>query len=633
MDKSKFSAGIKAVKREQKSLNSWVKQNSKQFKMMGLAIAGMATTALVAFSKMVKKFVEVGDMIDKMAKRTAFAATTLSELAYAADISGADISMLEKGVKKMSKTIVDASYGLETYLRVFRSLSLNVEELLELSPEEQFMKIGYAIADLESETIKTAAAVDVFGRSGTMLLPLFKEGSEAIEKLRKEAHTLGIVFDEEAAAKAAKLKDAQTALKASFQGLGFAIAEEFVPILTDLTKSITDVVTDFRTKAPDIALGFLEGFKLIAQGAELAIQSIHSIKWAVFSVAKFISSVTETLVKSFSNLGKALMLGPTLEMRNLGKILLSLAEWAMPDMKAITDEFTESVEKEEGAILNIAKAFDVLFEKLDKLKGKIRDTKTETEGLGDATKKYGEFIVETAIPATGGYAEAMLILGNAYQLVREIKGKVIEFTQLEAEIFNITMQANRAAIYSLLDAFQTWGEEGGSIMKHLGTAIGELGKIWIGSMKDIVTATLLDSIKLILAEKAKAIAAAIASLMKALPFPANIAAIGGVIALLSKVFSGLFPKFAEGGRITEGGGIVGEKGPELFIPETPGTIVPAGEFGAGRRIELNFSPVFHINTLDTVSMQDAVRNYIGPELLSMFENKFLLYDFQRALGV
>ena len=191
LDRSQFSASVKGVKKQTTSMGGWVKKNSAQFKKMGLAIAAMGTAALFTFKKMVKQYVEVGDMVHKMALRTGFAAETLSELAYAADISGADISMLEKGVKKMSKTIVDASYGLETYLRVFRSLGLEVEDLLALSPEEQFMKIGSAIADMEDDTLRTAAAVDVFGRSGTMLLPLFKEGLNSfLEIFRFEQEVL-----------------------------------------------------------------------------------------------------------------------------------------------------------------------------------------------------------------------------------------------------------------------------------------------------------------------------------------------------------------------------------------------------------------------------------------------------------
>ena len=253
---------------------------------MGIAAIAAGTAVLLVFKKMVKQYVETGDMIHKMALRTGFAATTLSELAYAADISGADITMLEKGVKKMSKTIVDASYGLETYLRVFRSLGLDVKDLMKLTPEEQFLKIGGAIADMENQTLKTAAAVDVFGRAGTMLLPFFKEGSEGIAKLREEAHTLGIIFDEEAAAKAAKLKDAQTALKGSVQGLSIAILNDLIPVITGVTKEFTDWFVNSRKDAKVWTEGLISFFKVIAQGLQGLMLGFQEFQLLVFRLGE-----------------------------------------------------------------------------------------------------------------------------------------------------------------------------------------------------------------------------------------------------------------------------------------------------------------------------------------------------------
>jgi len=285
-----------------------VKRNSATIKKMGLAITALGAVALVTFTKMVKKYVEVGDMIDKMSKRTGFAAETLSELAYAAEISGADITALEKGVKKMSKSIVDASYGLETYLRVFRGLGLEIEDLMALSPEEQFMKIGNAIADMENDTLRTAAAVDVFGRAGTMLIPLFQEGAEGIKNLREEAHRLGIVFDKEAAAKAAKLKDAQTSLKAAFQGLGFEIAEEFIPILTSVTDTFTDMVVDMRGDAKFLVEGILDFMKLGAEGVEGLMLAFQTLNAFIFDMAgattKVLRDYIGKLIAGFGLLAK-----------------------------------------------------------------------------------------------------------------------------------------------------------------------------------------------------------------------------------------------------------------------------------------------------------------------------------------
>lgn len=242
LDKTKWTQSVAGVKKDTKAMGGMSDKMSAGFKKAGKAMTIAGGLIVGTLGTMVKKYVEVGDWVDKMSKRTGFAATTLSELAYAADISGASLTDVEKAVKRMAKTIIDAGDGLATYVRAFKRIGIEVKELDGLNPEEQFFKIGEAIASVEDPTLRAAAAQDIFGRAGTTLLPLFAEGEKGLKALREEAHKLGIVFDEEAAAKAAKLKDAQTALTASLKGLGFTLADSLVPVLTKFIGKITDVM-------------------------------------------------------------------------------------------------------------------------------------------------------------------------------------------------------------------------------------------------------------------------------------------------------------------------------------------------------------------------------------------------------
>ncbi|MBA7594325.1 hypothetical protein ES703_01266 [subsurface metagenome] len=94
------------------------------------------------------------------------------------------------------------------------------------------------------------------------------------------------------------------------------------------------------------------------------------------------------------------------------------------------------------------------------------------------------------------------------------------------------------------------------------------------------------------------------------------------------------PSFQRGGRIEEAG-IVGEAGPELFVPGRPGEIIPIRERARalGAQVVLTFSPTFYLSTLDPQTARDVVRDQIGPEMLEMFKTKILLPEFQTALGI
>ncbi len=242
----KFGTDTAQMEAGFKKADGLIERNAEKFKQAGrtMAVAGAAITG--AFTLMIREYVKAGDELHKMSLRTSISVEALSALKFAAEISGASIDDIEKGIKKMSKTILDASDGLATYVRAFDRIGLSAEELIKLSPEEQFDKIAKAIAAVENPTIRAATAQDIFGRAGTKLLPLFAAGEEGLEKLKKRAHELGIVFDQEAADKAAILNDAMTDLKGSLAGASRSIVETLVPVITDLSGKISNIVIEVK---------------------------------------------------------------------------------------------------------------------------------------------------------------------------------------------------------------------------------------------------------------------------------------------------------------------------------------------------------------------------------------------------
>jgi hypothetical protein len=92
-----------------------------------------------------------------------------------------------------------------------------------------------------------------------------------------------------------------------------------------------------------------------------------------------------------------------------------------------------------------------------------------------------------------------------------------------------------------------------------------------------------------------------------IPFPFNIALVGGAIAfgmgLINKIKG-----FEKGGRPPVGRpSIVGEKGAELFVPDQAGTIVPNDKLGMGKPVTVNFN----INTVDATGFEELLVNSRG----------------------
>ncbi len=86
---------------------------------MGLKLAAQGSAVAAPLLASTKVFFRMGDDLAKMSARTGFSVETLSELAFAANLSGAGMEDLEKSIRRMQATIVDAA---QDFLRRQRSI-------------------------------------------------------------------------------------------------------------------------------------------------------------------------------------------------------------------------------------------------------------------------------------------------------------------------------------------------------------------------------------------------------------------------------------------------------------------------------------------------------------------------------
>jgi phage-related minor tail protein len=143
----------------------------------------------------------------------------------------------------------------------------------------------------------------------------------------------------------------------------------------------------------------------------------------------------------------------------------------------------------------------------------------------------------------------------------------------------------------------------------LGEAFKTTAQTALDALKDLVTGTLLASMKEIVAAKAVAVAHVIKSVMASIPFPLNLALVGGAIAAVSALFSKI--KLAEGGIVERPTyALIGERGPEAVIPlDRPGAL--AGALGGAgitlRQVNYFYGNISNAGDLDTISSRLAER--------------------------
>jgi hypothetical protein len=295
-DLSPLEKKLKTIEAKFQALGGKISGIGGGLAKVGAGATAIGSAALGGILALSARFAGLGDELSKAHDRTGIAASSLSELGYAAAQSGSDLATVEKSISKMQRGIIEASEGSKMIAESFGALGLSVEKLKQLSPEDQFLAVGKAIAKIQDPTERAARAMQIFGRSGTQLLPMLISD---IEALRKEARDLGVVISDDDAINATNLGDAFDRVKKSLGGiatqLGASVAKPFTAIANTLATIIGRVSAwvaihrDIVQTVAAVAAGFVVagtiitgvGIALIGLGATIA--SIGTIASAVFA--------------------------------------------------------------------------------------------------------------------------------------------------------------------------------------------------------------------------------------------------------------------------------------------------------------------------------------------------------------
>lgn len=209
-------------------------------------IATAAGAALLPVVALTKVFASLGDQIAKTAKRTGLSTEAISRLKFAAEQSGTSLEDVEKALKRQAKFLIDAEAGLATNVRAMKALGLASKDFADLSPEQSFALLSERLRLLTNDTERSARAQEVFGRAGTMLLPLIAEGAAGLEAYGKEAAELGVVLDTKTAKAAEDLTDGFNRIKTIVKGLAVAVGSTLAGDVKVLTARIVESVKAVR---------------------------------------------------------------------------------------------------------------------------------------------------------------------------------------------------------------------------------------------------------------------------------------------------------------------------------------------------------------------------------------------------
>jgi len=201
---------------------------------VGVSVAGLTA--------MVKSAIDTGDALDEMSQRVGVSVETLSVWKPAAEQSGVSGESFEKGLRKLSTTMLEAATGSEDAARGFSAVGVEFksQDGTLRATDQVLLDLAERFKAMPDGAEKTALAVQLFGKSGAELIPFLNQGRDGINELAAEMQALGVQMSSETAAQAGNFNDALDKLHLATTSIGNQIIASLLPALNDMAGGMVE---------------------------------------------------------------------------------------------------------------------------------------------------------------------------------------------------------------------------------------------------------------------------------------------------------------------------------------------------------------------------------------------------------
>jgi hypothetical protein len=216
---------------------------------LGAALAGAAVIGGV--KSFIHELSEAGDQIIDTSAQLGLGTDEFQQWGLAAKLSGAEAGDLATSIKLLQKNMADASTAGSPAAAKFKELGISVRDAAgNMRPTGDVLaEAGIAISKLGSPAERTAAALGVFGKAGTKLLPMFADGEEGLKKLLAQFKELGGGYSEDALEQMGKLGDETDKYEFALTSLKSQIALAILPTINNMITGLSKFVASVKLSA------------------------------------------------------------------------------------------------------------------------------------------------------------------------------------------------------------------------------------------------------------------------------------------------------------------------------------------------------------------------------------------------
>jgi len=242
------------------------------------AIGVAASGAAVGLIALTKSAIDNADALDNMSQRIGVSVEALSRLQYAAKLSDTSIESLQTGFRTLANNMVAGSDA-------FAQLGVNITNTdgSMRSSVEVFSDIADRFASMEDGALKSALAVDVFGRSGLDLIPMLNAGAAGIAEFGRQSDEFNYTISTKTARAAAAFNDNLDKVNAQLTGVANKVMEAVLPALTEFS----NLIVRMDPSVVAISAGLLG----IGTAAALAAPGVSALAASLGLVATSIATI------------------------------------------------------------------------------------------------------------------------------------------------------------------------------------------------------------------------------------------------------------------------------------------------------------------------------------------------------
>ena len=437
-----------------------------------VAMAGAAAATTGAFVA-IKGAAERADEAFKVAQSLGVPIDELGKLQHAAEMSGASFSDLQTGLRKGSQSIVTAMRGMSSEsTKAFDDLGVSVKNAdgTAKSITDVLGDVAEQFSKMPDGVKKTNAAMSIFGRSGTALIPMLNQGREGLKAMGDEAERLGLVFSGKTGAASEIFNDNLARLGKTMTGVWNRILAEVIPTLAALTNKFVEASQQGGT-LDNVVRGISGVMKLVANAISLAFDNLHHLYnlFKIFVAAKtigFIASLAGAFVSLAKTIRVAGLASALFSKAISGKItLIAGLTYAIMELTGTTETFVAKMKEIGDAVANALP--ENLKKVLADMAGPLNALEGQIGAVDDAVAISMGRYLNYGNTAANSFAGISPKIKTANDNVADLTNSTESFADKAKSAFSTV----GSSIRGLIDGSKSWLDVLGDILTSIGKMV------------------------------------------------------------------------------------------------------------------------------------------------------------------